>query len=65
MASCSSCGAAFTCGMRETIEPCWCADVPKLATLDRAKDCLCPQCLASLLAVQQKTSESASTAANE
>jgi hypothetical protein len=44
MAICSSCNALFTCGMRESSEPCWCAALPPLQTIEPGKDCLCPEC---------------------
>jgi hypothetical protein len=51
MANCSSCGDSFICGLRETSEPCWCAELPKLAAVDPALDCLCARCLAERLAL--------------
>ncbi|MBK7469490.1 MAG: hypothetical protein KAX84_17165 [Burkholderiales bacterium] len=52
MATCSSCGATFTCGMKETSEPCWCAALPPLQTVVPLQDCLCVGCLAARLAAQ-------------
>jgi hypothetical protein len=50
MAVCSSCNLPFTCGMRETSEPCWCAALPALPSIEPAQDCLCPACLKARLA---------------
>jgi len=59
MAHCASCGERFTCGLRETQVPCWCASLPPLSRVDPAADCLCPDCLRARLAA-----ESASTRQN-
>jgi hypothetical protein len=45
MATARSCGAAFTCGLRETSEACWCARAAETRGIDPALDCLCPACL--------------------
>ena len=45
MAACSTCNRTFTCGLRETSEPCWCASFPPIASIDAKADCLCPECL--------------------
>lgn len=45
MAACSACNRTFTCGLRETSEPCWCASLPPIASVDATADCLCPDCL--------------------
>ncbi|MEP7083746.1 MAG: cysteine-rich CWC family protein [Betaproteobacteria bacterium] len=52
MAVCSLCGERFTCGMRETSAPCWCASLPLLSAIDSLKDCLCPDCLSARLREQ-------------
>jgi hypothetical protein len=49
MARCASCGTPFTCGLRETNEPCWCAQLPPLALIDPRSDCLCRACLTAKL----------------
>jgi cysteine-rich CWC protein len=65
MANCSSCGSAFTCGLRETTEPCWCARLPALARIDPARDCLCPACLASLVAAKTPALPDIATASTD
>ena len=50
MAACSTCNRTFTCGLRETTEPCWCASLPPIASVDATADCLCPECLRAKLA---------------
>ena len=50
MAACSACNRTFTCGLRETSEPCWCASVPPIARIDATADCLCPECLRERIA---------------
>jgi hypothetical protein len=62
MATCSSCRATFTCGMRETDAPCWCASRASLKAPDPAADCLCPACLDARLAVERSASSSADAA---
>jgi hypothetical protein len=52
MAACASCGERFTCGLRESQEPCWCASLPPLQRIDPNADCLCPACLAARVAVE-------------
>ena len=52
VALCSSCHLPFTCGMRETSEPCWCAALPRLSAIETGQDCLCPACLREHLAAQ-------------
>jgi hypothetical protein len=59
MAACSACGATFTCGLRETAGPCWCAAQPLLAEIDPALDCLCPACLDARLAAGRIPASSA------
>lgn len=68
MSTCSRCGAAFECGMTDTVadQPCWCTQLPTLppsayvVNAANATDsgsavagsCFCPQCLRALLMAQ-------------
>ncbi|HKB81843.1 MAG TPA: cysteine-rich CWC family protein [Burkholderiales bacterium] len=47
---CSSCGAAFECGMGQDT-PCWCSiEFPAVMPVpDAAKGCYCRKCLAPLI----------------
>ncbi|RJG04880.1 hypothetical protein D3870_01540 [Noviherbaspirillum cavernae] len=60
MSSCSRCGSAFECGMKDPqaiAQPCWCTRMPILpasayvrnAQDAAGSDCFCPQCLRALL----------------
>ncbi|HCX33960.1 MAG TPA: hypothetical protein DHV08_10650 [Rhodocyclaceae bacterium] len=49
---CGRCGSSFVCGLRAR-SPCWCASLPALRRLPAGHEgCLCPNCLAELIAVQ-------------
>jgi hypothetical protein len=45
--TCPRCGAAFTCGLANRQERCWCFDLPhvRLHPEPNEKGCLCPACL--------------------
>ena len=45
---CSSCGAAFGCGVSDPDHPCWCASLPPVAPSAERDGCLCPACLGAL-----------------
>jgi hypothetical protein len=62
MATCTSCGGRFTCGLRESQEPCWCASLPPLQRVDPDADCLCPACLAARIAAEAATPPAGSLA---
>jgi prepilin-type N-terminal cleavage/methylation domain-containing protein/prepilin-type processing-associated H-X9-DG protein len=48
---CPQCGATFVCA---ATAGCWCEQLPKLANVDAARDCLCPDCL--YLAIEREKS---------
>jgi hypothetical protein len=52
--SCPRCGARFECGANTA--RCWCASLPALRELPGGlgSSCLCPNCLAELVAVEAK-----------
>ena len=68
MSTCKRCGADFACGMADPSgdEPCWCTQIPALPRSayvgsdtdadDGNPSCFCPQCLRTLVAMQQKSS---------
>jgi hypothetical protein len=53
---CGKCGQGFHCGLNDT-EPCWCAsDFPQIISADVGASCLCPRCLAGLIAERETAS---------
>ncbi len=57
MKKCESCGKEFACGMQDG-KPCWCAELPALDKLpENFSDCLCPECLKTLLARESNVSD--------
>ena len=49
--TCARCGTAFGCGMLAGEKKCWCMDMPVLDPLPKEYEgCLCPACLATLVA---------------
>jgi prepilin-type N-terminal cleavage/methylation domain-containing protein/prepilin-type processing-associated H-X9-DG protein len=47
---CPRCGTRFGCGAPNR---CWCAELPALADVNAASDCLCPDCLGRALAAER------------
>jgi hypothetical protein len=56
---CTRCGASFGCGI--DMNACWCQTLPTLdpARLDAAAGCYCPDCLATLVALQRQQDDAA------
>lgn len=46
---CEACGKPFSCGLTGGSATCWCGQLPAVAPLGGAGNCLCPACLNALV----------------
>ncbi|WP_227243386.1 cysteine-rich CWC family protein [Paraburkholderia caribensis] len=63
-ARCPRCRRVFDCGGRGGREACWCVSMPVLpaTALDASTGCLCPECLADVIARARATEGGAAPA---